>query len=331
MIGRFSRWFLIVGIVTATSGCDNVSWGGMSVKLEPPPPDSASASEGPESEAESGPETIEYGPLLYAGFRDGDTAVVVPVAQLDEGRLRPFPHGEAANQLASQILEERLRRGEELVLFHHGSRIGTFFVTGPADAGTAYCPRRAAAAGHIELIPSALEAQRFLALEKGLATDWSTGGFAPIPLARAQRNAAHNLAAEALNELRAQWPAALQDIRQDLQGFQFSESQGPGVVASFMFRDQLDVQPAPETAYSLLIFGEPSGNRFQRTFTWYRRVGEEGKGAPRFFSWLDWDRDGSDEVLLEVFGSESRWWAALDREDGIWTVVFQDPCGTPEG
>ena len=37
MIGRIPRWFLMVGIVTATFGCDNVSWGGMSLSLEGPP------------------------------------------------------------------------------------------------------------------------------------------------------------------------------------------------------------------------------------------------------------------------------------------------------
>mgnify|MGYP001816965684 CR=1 FL=1 len=96
------------------------------------------------------------------------------------------------------------------------------------------------------------------------------------------------------------------------------------------FQDQLEIGAAPDPAYSLLVVAEPTGNRFNRTFTWYRRVADEGKGAPRFFSLMDWDRDGQDEILLEVFGADSRWWAALERENGNWTVAFQDPCGTPE-
>jgi hypothetical protein len=302
----------------------------MSVKLQPPPGDSVAQPEGEGSGAETGPQRFEIGPLLYAGFRQGDSAVVVPVAEIDGDRLRPFPHGEAAQQLAAQILEERLRPGEELVLFHRGARIGTFFVSGPQEGPSNFCPPRGPAVGAIELVPSANEAQRFLALEKGPGEYWPMGGLPAVPLARAQQNAAHNLAAEALNELRAQWPPALQNIREDMQGIQFSTSQGPSVVATFLFRDQLGIQAAPEEAYSLLVFGEPSRNRFQRTFTWYRRVADEGKGAPRLFSWTDWDRDGDDEVLLEVFGSEARWWAAVNLEDGQWALAFQDPCGIPE-
>ena len=40
MIKRVPRWFGMVGIVTAGFGCDNVSFGGMSVRLEGPPRDS---------------------------------------------------------------------------------------------------------------------------------------------------------------------------------------------------------------------------------------------------------------------------------------------------
>jgi hypothetical protein len=146
---------------------------------------------------------------------------------------------------------------------------------------------------------------------------------------RVQRNAAQNLAGEALNQLRAQWPQGLQNIRQDLQVFQLPEGQAPSVIASFLFQDQMAIGPAPLGSYSLLILGEPRGNRFERTYTWYRRVSEEGKGAPRLFSRMDWDQDGEDELLLEVFGEESRWWAAVDRIDGWWTLSFQDPCGAP--
>ena len=92
----------------------------------------------------------------------------------------------------------------------------------------------------------------------------------------------------------------------------------------------MEIGPAPDDSYSLLVVGEPTSRQYNRTFTWYRRVGDEGKGAPRLFSWMDWDQDGDAEILLEVFGADSKWWVALERENGNWTVAFQDPCGTPE-
>jgi hypothetical protein len=45
---------------------------------------------------------------------------------------------------------------------------------------------------------------------------------------------------------------------------------------------------------------------------------------------MDWDGDGEEEILLEVFGADARWWAALDRENGAWSIAFQDPCGALE-
>ncbi len=327
MIGRIPRWFLMVGIVTAVSGCDNVSWGGMSVSLQGPPGDSSATQDGTGPEADSGPQYIEYGPLLYAGVRDGDSALVVPVGELVDGSLRPFPAGERGNQLATQIMEERLVPGKELTLFHGGTRIGTMTVSASLGINSEYCSPRPQATGHIEVVPSANSAPRFLALEEELGRHRALAPFTTAVAERAQRNAAQNLAGEALNQLRAPWPAALQNIRQDLQMFQLTSDQGPSLVASFLYQDQMVVGPAPDDAYSLLILGEPQGTRFNRTYTWFRRAGEEGKGAPRFFSHLDWDQDGQDEILLEVLGTDSRWWAALKRDGGGWTVAVQDPCG----
>jgi len=331
MIGRIPRWFLIVGIVTAVFGCDNVSWGGMDLRLEGPPGDSLAPSPGaPGSESDAGPQRIEYGPLLYAGMRQGDSALVVPVAELVEGGLRPLPTGDAATQLATQVLEERLSAGRKLTLFDQGSRIGTLTVSSSLGITADYCPARAQALGPLELIPSASEAQRFLALEEDRGLNWPRGRFQIPTVERAHRTAAQNLGGEALNQLRAPWPTGLQNIRQDLQVFQLTYGEGLSVVATFLYQDQMVVGPAPDASYSLLILGEPRGNRFQRTFTWFRPVEEEGKGAPRFFSWMDWDGDGQEEILLEVLGTENRWWAALNREGGSWSLSFQDACGAPE-
>jgi len=330
MIDRIPHWLLIVGIVTAAFGCDNVSWGGIDIRLEGPPGDTLAAAPGEAgSQSPAGPQRIEYGPLLYAVSREGDSAVVVPVAELVNGSLRPLPQGEDATRLAAQILDERLPPGRELILFHQGVRTGTLIVSDPLENTADYCSIRAQALGRLELIPSASEARRFLALEGPLGQEWPYGLFQTQTVERSHRNAAQNLAGEALNQLRAQWPGGLQDIRHDLQVFQLPSGQAPSVVATFLFQDLMGIGPAPGEAYSLLIIGEPRGNRFERTFTWYRKVEEEGKGAPRLFSKMDWDGDGEEELLLEVFGEHSRWWAALDKENGNWTLAFQDPCGAP--
>jgi len=331
MIGRIPRWFLFVGIVTAPIACDNVSWGGMKVSLEPPPGDTLEGSGEP---VEAEPGRIEYGPLLYAGTRTGDSAVMVPVAELVGGSLQALPLGEEGVRLAGQILEERFAAGQRFNLFHGGTRVGTFTVTAPGGVTQDLCPPRAQARGYVELIPSATSANRFMALEEGLGPALRTSRpYSPgVTPSRVQRNAAQNLAGQALNELRAPWPPALQNIRRDLQVFQAEGDQGPGVAATFLYLDDLATGPADDDAYALFILGEPRSGGMQRTFTWYRPVGTEGKGAPRLFSWMDWDGDGREEALLEVFGSQARWWAALERgQDGTWSAEFEDACSVPGG
>ena len=327
MIGRIPRWFLIVGIVTAASGCDNVSFGGMSVSLQPPPGDSLESTSGGGAAEPEGPAYIDYGPLLYAGTRIGDSAVVVPVGELVDGGLRPLPAGPRGAQLANQILQERLTTGSRFTVFDAGTRVGTFMVATATEPTGEYCSPRPQAQGHMELVPSAAGVERFLALEADAETAPPFGPYQTFVPDRGHRIAAQNLGGEALNELRAPWPTALQNIRQDLQVFQLSGAQGSFVVATFLFQDQMVVQPAPDGGYSLLILGEAQGNRFRRNYTWFRSVAEEGKGAPRYFSWMDWDSDGEDEILLEVLGSDSRWWAGLERSGEGWEATFQDPCG----
>jgi hypothetical protein len=327
MIGRTLRWFLIVGIVTVAISCDNVSWGGMSIRLENPPGDTLDTLEAPGSAVSGGAVRFQYGPLLYAGISQGDSAIVTPVAELVQGELRPLPQGEEGPRLAAQILEDRLQAGQRMTVFHGGTRIGTFTVARPLGISSEYCPPRARAAGLLELVPSASDAQRFMALEEVLGRHWPFLPYQAIEAERQHLVAALTLGGEALNQLRAQWPAALQNIRRDLQAFHLTPGQSPFFVSTFTYQDLLEIGPAPDNSYSLLIIGEPRGNRFDRTFTWYRRVDEDGKGAPRFFSWMDWDQDGEQEILLEVLGADGRWWAALERATNGWSVTFQDSCG----
>jgi hypothetical protein len=65
---------------------------------------------------------------------------------------------------------------------------------------------------------------------------------------------------------------------------------------------------------------------YTRTYARYQLVGASGKGAARFFSHLDWDLDGQDEILLEILGDGTRWWAGLERDAEGWNVAFEDAC-----
>jgi hypothetical protein len=146
-----------------------------------------------------------------------------------------------------------------------------------------------------------------------------------------QRVASLNLGAEAVPRVGAAWPPSLLETRQDLQILELRAGTPPAVLATFVYRDQLRIGPAPEDAYALMILGEARGSGFELAYTWYRPVATEGKGVPRLFSRMDWDGDGQAEILLEVLGTDARWFAALDRGPEGWETIYQDPCGTPGG
>ncbi len=331
MIGRIPRWLLTVGIVTTASACDNVSWGGVQVGLQGPSVDSLpAAAEGPEA-GEAPPAPLELGPLLYAGFREGDSARIQPVAELGSDGLRPLPAGEEGESLSRRILDARLRPGTELTLFHQGVRIGTLVVGGEGGVSRAGCAARPEVRGHLELVPGAVDAQRFLALEEGRGKDRPIRPFRTLRDQYDHRVASLSLGAEAVSRAGAPWPPSLLEIRRDIQLLEIPGLGAPAIMATFLYQDRMGIGPAPDEAYSLLVLGEPSGSDYSLAYAWYRPAGVQGKGAPRLFSHLDWDGDGETEILLEVFGEAHRWWAALEPGPEGWRLAFQDPCGAPGG
>lgn len=306
-----------------------MDWGGFEFSLRKSAPDSVASSVDSVPVPDSTPVALELAPLLYAGFRQGDTALVYPVGELAEEGLRPLPGDSAGEELARHILRTRLRPGEELTLFHEGTRVGTLVVRGEGEISRRFCSPRARASGPIELVPSADDIERFLALEESLGRQHPMRPFRQLQSEYEQRVASLDLASGAIASTGARWPPSVLDIRQDLQVFRLPDDESASVIATFLFRDRLRVEPPGENAYSLLVLGEPRGGSFDRTFTWYRPADEAGKAAPRYFSRMDWDLDGRQEILLEVLGEEDRWFAGLQRGPEAWSVTFQDSCGVP--
>jgi hypothetical protein len=329
MIGRIPRWLSVVGIVMAASACDNVSWGGFTLRLEGPDADTTGTASDTTLTVSSGDVSASLGPVLYVGARSGNTAELVPVAEITDVGLQPIVSGDGAEAARRRILQQRLQAGGELVLFHQGARVGSLVVETVDTVSGTYCAPHLRASGHLLLVPEASDAERFLGLDPQAGNPFPFESYQDLSSVYDQRVASLNLGAEAVPLVGAEWPPSLLDIREDLQVLDLPGTEGPAVMATFLYQDRLQVGPAPEEAYSLMILGEPRGPRFDLTYTWYRPVATEGKGAPRYFSRMDWDRDGQDEILLEVLGSDSRWFAAIDRKTDGWETIYQDPCGAP--
>lgn len=319
-------------ILTAVSACDNVEWGGVTMELQPPPP--KDTTEGPGEEVEDGVPTLPEGDVLFLVRREAPpegeegpvTSTLIPVAEIGGDSLAPLPfHDQGFRAL---LVREMLPADREFAIFAGGRRVGTF-VAGPENfSAEDYCAPRPAVRGVVELAPGVSGISHFLALSNEAASGFSRGSYQPAESNLAQRNATVDIAAELIPQIGAQWPTSLPVARRDLQIFRTDS--GELVASTFLFRDQMEVAEPSDETYALFLLAEEQGEGYGSAFVWYREARRDGKGIPRVLGHLDWDRDGQGELLLEVLGARTRWFAALDRPGAEWERIYQDPCGTPE-
>lgn len=312
-------------ILTVTSGCDNVKFGGMDAELRPPPstatPDASES--GPEEIA--GPINVD-GPILLAGVRDGSRAEFILVGEVDDDIVRAFPDPLFPED--GDRLTELVAPASEWILFSEGVRVGRMFAEASGEAAD-YCGSRVSVTGVVELVPAAGSAERLLALPAAFGGDRPYGDYQSIAHDYDQRVASLSIAGAAIPRVgAARPPLGVLDARQHIQAFHLSGAVGASIAATFMFQDQLAVSSPGQGAYALFVIGEDVGGSYEEAFVWHRAVDTDGKGAPRYFDHLDLDADGSDEILLDVFGSNRRWFAGLGLRNGTWVRTFQDSCGS---
>ena len=325
------RWLLFAVILTAPHGCDNVTWGGVDVRLQDPPP-KVEVARAPDAEVEGGAALpdLPTGPILLAGNREGDSATLVAVGVVRGDGLASFPTEAEAPGFVGSFSRTQLAPGTELVLFSEGARVGRLTVT-ETTTDTRFCAPRASVTGVLEMTPGAANARRFLALVDTGALRRPYAPYRSWEHDYDQRVASLSLASEAIPVVGAAWPPSLLESRADIQAFHLPEANVNTVAATFLLGDRLAVAAPASGSYALFVMGSGGPAGYRSDFVWYRAAANDGKGAPRYFSHLDWNRDGRSEILLDVFGAQHRWFAAIAQRNGIWVRTFQDPCGAPNG
>jgi hypothetical protein len=326
----------LFAIVSSTSACDNVEWGGVTIRMVPPP--AARVGAGGDTtgvEEEEGGYTLPGGPVLYTATRDSAGMVLVPVAEIVGDSLSPFRDEKSAPGYRGAFARQLMAPGSRFTLFAAGSRVGTFTV-GEVGTDESFCTPRPSATGVVEMVPQAAAATRFLAIPERFTDSVGYQPYQPLEHDRVQRAAGIDLAAEVIPQIGATWPSGMVEARADITAFNQVNGE-PAVSTTYVFRDQMLVQRAEPRSYSLymLILGNAapqegemlSGQQYRTAYVWYREASREGKGAPRYFQHLDWDRDGETEVLLEVLGERHRWTAVVQKRGNEWTRTFEDPCG----
>ncbi|MDP2959206.1 MAG: hypothetical protein Q8N53_22480 [Longimicrobiales bacterium] len=325
------RLLLLAVILSVPSGCDNVRWGGVDMRLQAPP---SQAEVAPASVVEPDVETplprLPDGPILLAGSRDGDRATLVVVGEVRGDALGALPTDEQVPGFQDRFTRTLLAPGTELVLFSEGVRVGRLTVT-EAIPDPRFCAPRPRVTGLVELVPGASAARNLLALTDTAAKRRPWGQFRSLQHDYDQRVASIALATAAIPQVGAPWPPSLVESRADIQAFRLPEAAGPSVAATFLLADRLEVADAGPGAYAVFVLGTLEGGSYRSSYVGFRRADTEGKGAPRYFSHLDWDADGDSEVLLDVLGADTRWFASLGQRGGAWVQTFQDPCGEPTG
>lgn len=319
-------------ILALTTGCDNVEWGGASLVLEPPPPATVGADTVADSVAATDtaavpPPPLPEGAVLYAGTRSGASLTLRPVFEVRGDTILPLTDESDAPGYNDHFAATLLAPGTEFTLFADGVRVGTL-VGESAAVEPGWCGPRPVVSGVPELVPSATGATRFLALARGPEPPTGPHATGAFPAAGPEHRQASLLMAQtAIMRQEALWPDDLAQARADLALTRLAPDSAPAVAATFMFRDRLAVEdPGTPVAYSLFVLGTLRDDRYRLDYTWYRRIGDDAKGAPRFFQQFDWDADGRPEILLEVLGTTSRWPAVLEGGDGDWTVVYEARC-----
>jgi hypothetical protein len=323
---RAFRRLAVLLIVSGASACDNVEWGGIEVRRQFPAPASPGDSSGALAGARDTIRALPAGPVLYLAERDSVGLKLIPVGEIFSDSLGAFPGEGQAPTYRARFVRELLTRGSEFVLFSKGVRVGGFTVQS-VETDESFCVARPAARGVVELIPEALEETRFLALPREHAGGYGWSAYEVFEMDREQRDASLSLPAAVLGQLRAERSANIIDMRWDARAFRPAGSGPAWFAATYLFRDRLRMESPPPTAYSLFLLAEPGAGGYRASYSWYRPVAQEGKGAARFFEQFDWSGDGQTDVLLEVLGEQKRWLAALQLRGGTWTRVFEDPCG----
>lgn len=317
----------IAVILTLATGCDNVAWEGLELRLNPPTSSSVISSEQsvitPDLADEEQSLEIPKRPILLSGKRTGSTAKLTAVGEVNGNSLTAI-----SNQgLGSEISLGLITQGSEWVLFSEGVRIGRM-IAQEVSIDDSFCTLRPTISGIVELVSEASDVEQLIALPIDVAGSRSFQPYTAYRHNYNQRVASLALASEVIPSLGAEWPPSILDSRTDIHAFQLPGEPRQAIAATFLHQDRMITSPPEPGAYSLFVMGDATSGTYEISYMWYRLAESQGKGVPRYLDHIDWNGDGSEEILLEMFGSEDRWFAGLAKQDGRWIRSFEDSCNS---
>ena len=295
------------------------------MQVVPPPPASdvvqvSAVSEGPASLG------LPTGSVLFHVIRTANGAQIIPVAEISGDSLRTLrrPAG-----VSPQAYEQRFRRAvlepnSQFVLFRRGARVGTATVQGNGPVSTCGVP---SSVGLVTTVAAAAAEREFVAFRKGLEPD-VVGEFSPPQVAGPIRRYGPLIAERAVLQNGLPRPRSWPGAQRDLQALDVVRGGQPEMASTFLVGDQLAVGPPEEDGWSVFFvasYEQRTGyNPFYTEVSDYRKG---GKRAPKLVDYLNWNRNGGAEMLVQVFGAQDSWYEAVSQDRGNrWARVWE---GTP--
>jgi hypothetical protein len=269
------------------------------------------------------------GAVLYYVQRAEDGAVMRPLAEIDGDTLISIQAGADPETFGNRFIAEHMRQGSEFVLFSRGLRVGTLVVEGSEMPASGACPLVPHARGVLELSADAGEAGELLALSRLQAPQVLRRLGAPLQPTRNMQVIAPILAERVMRARRAPLAGNWQRAMQQLQPFPYGTGGQMAFAATFLVGDELGMGGNNE-GHSTFMIGAPVQASFDTTYVDFHVYQQSGKRAPRVVDFLDWNRSGQVELLLEVYSVDESWFEALGRgQDGRWRRTFDGRCRRP--
>ena len=307
----------------ATASCDNVNWGGSDVAIVPPPPRADAL---PASADDLAADPLPEGPLLFYVVPSSDGATMVPVAEITSDSLTPLRGQKDSRAYATRLVAAQMRRGAEFVLYRRGTRVGNFVIQQATVPSGNVCPMLPTARGTLELSSAAAQIPEYLAISKVSAPEMGRNlAFVTEPN-RNMQVIAPILAERMIRARQAELPGNWQRAMAQLQPFPIANSRDAGFAATFLVGDEMRTG-GDALGYSLFFIGQPGAQfGYDTVFVNFNDYPRTGKAAPRLVDFLDWNRDGQVDLLMQVYGPNGTWFEAVSKVNNTWTRTFQDRC-----
>lgn len=305
--------------------CDNVSWGGAQFAVIPPPP---KAEEPETATADAATGEMPSGAVLSYVRMTAGGPVLMPVGEIAGDSLRRLGDPDEPDRYWTRFVGEEMRQGAEYVLYAKGRRVGTFVIQGASVPEPGVCPALPQAQGYTELTSGAGTSAEYLALPKRFAPDLNVSVDSAVARATRRMSIVGPILAERMLRARsADLPGNWQVAMRQAQAFPAEEGRDLAFSATFLVGDTLG-PGLDDSGYSLFFIAmpDPGATGYDTAYVNFRDYPSSGKAAPRVIDFLDWDRDGNGELLLQVYGTQGSWFEAVGKVGDDWQTILELRC-----